>query len=284
MQDYELIDCGDGLKIEKFGQFTLIRPCPQAIWKPKNPELWKNADSQFSKTTGEKGIWKGLKNPDGLKRNKLGSSLPENWEIKNNTKTKWKIEPNEYGNVGVFPEHWTYTKDLLKEFHTGEKTLSLFSYTGTNTVDLVKNNFKVTVVDSSKNAIEGYTYNLGLNSLSREGQRLILEDVNKFLEREIRRKSTYKNIICDSPSFGRGTKGEVFDIEKDFINLIFNCSQLLEKNGKMYLTLHSPRFTLTMLSNFISSVFPNHRVSVSEILNPCQSGIDLPSGYLVKIL
>ncbi len=283
MKNYELLDCGSGRKLERYGDYILIRPCPQAIWMPFNPELWNQADSEFTKE-GEKGTWKGLKNPTGMKRNKLGSGLPDNWTIESKSGISWQIEPNEYGNIGIFTEHWTYVSDMLKDFDKKGKTLNLFSYTGSNSVDLVKNKHRVTVVDSSKNAMDGYTYNLGLNNLSREGQRLIHEDVLKFTAREIRRGNEYDNIVCDSPSFGRGTKGEVFDIDKHLIELLTTCKTLLAKKGKLYFTLHSPRFTATALENIAKQLFDDKTVTVTEILNPCKSGVNLPSGHLIKAI
>ncbi|NJL96388.1 hypothetical protein HC766_00380 [Candidatus Gracilibacteria bacterium] len=283
MKDYQLLDCGNQKKLEKYGKYILIRPCPQAIWQPYSQELWSKAHSEFIKESSEKGQWKALQNPEGLKRNKLGSGIPDNWEIMNDG-TKWRIEPNEYGNIGVFTEHWTYLNEVIQNFSNKGKTLSLFTYTGSNTVDLVKADHKVTVVDSSKNAIDGYTFNLGLNNLSREGQRLILEDVLKFTAREIRRGTLYSNIICDAPSFGRGTKGEVFDIDKNLVELLDTCKQLLTPKGKIFFSLHSPRYTITGLQNLAKQLFPKHQVTIEEILNPCNSGINLPSGHLIKII
>ena len=110
-----------------------------------------------------------------------------------------------------------------------------------------------------------------------------MEDANKFVAREIRRNSQYDGIIMDAPSFGRGTKGEVFNIEDDLLKLLLSCRELLTKRGKMVYTLHSPRFTPAILENLTKSLFPNKTVKVEEILNPCKSGITLPSGFLVKI-
>lgn len=283
MSVYRLLDCGNGEKVEMLGDYKVIRPCPQAIWEPFDESLWEQADARFDRTVGEKGIWKALKNPDGVKRNKLGSGLPESWEMESESSTIWRIRPNDFGNIGVFTEHWRYAPQLPQFFDKNGKILNLFSYTGSNSVDLVKAGFRVTVVDSSSVALDDYTYNLGLNKLSREGQRLILEDVYKFISREIRRNNKYEGIVCDAPSFGRGTKGEVFSIEDDLIKILQSFKQLLTKQGKLILTLHSPRFTPKILEILCSQIFTNKQTEVSEILNPCESGVMLPSGYLVKI-
>jgi 23S rRNA (cytosine1962-C5)-methyltransferase len=283
MKDYRLLDCGNQQKVEIIGGYKMIRPCPQAIWQPFAPALWENPDTIFERSVGEKGIWKAQKNPDGMKRNKLGAGTPDIWEVKSDTGTKWKIEPNEYGNIGVFTEHWQYGPDLANFFDPKGKVLNLFSYTGSSCVDLVKAGFKITVVDSSSAALDTYTHNLGLNHLSRDGQRIILEDCYKFIAREVRREAKYEAIMCDAPSFGRGTKGEVFNIEDDLLKILNSCKALLTKNGKMVLTLHSPRFTPKILEITCSQIFGDKKVEVVEILNPCESGVKLPSGFLVKI-
>jgi 23S rRNA (cytosine1962-C5)-methyltransferase len=283
MTSYRLLDCGNQEKIEKLGDYTVVRPCPQAIWKPFNPKLWESADARFDRTVGEKGIWKALKNPENLKRKHLGSGLPENWEITSQSKLKWRVRPNDFGNIGVFTEHWQYAPTLVNWFDKKGKVLNLFAYTGSNALDLVKAGYKVTVVDSSSVALDDYTYNMGLNQLHREGQRFILEDVYKFLAREVRRKSQYESIICDAPSFGRGTKGEVFAIEEDLIKILEATRDLLTKKGRMVLTLHSPRFTPMILQILVTQIFAKKQVEVNEILNPCESGVQLPSGFLVKI-
>jgi 23S rRNA (cytosine1962-C5)-methyltransferase len=283
MSDYRLLDCGNGQKVEILGEYKVIRPCPQAIWKPFNPKLWEGADSIYSRTTGEKGEWKAQKNPDGAKRNKLGMGIPVSWTIKSPSGLQWQIEPNEFGNVGVFTEHWQYGPDLVSFFNKKGKILNLFSYTGSSCVDLIKAGYKMTVVDSSTSAIDGFTHNLGLNHISRDGQKLVLEDVNKFILREVRRESQYDGIMCDAPSFGRGTKGEVFNIEDQLVKMLETCKSLLSKQGRLVLTLHSPRFTPEILKILCEQIFAKKRVEVSEILNPCESGVNLPSGFLVKV-
>jgi len=278
MSKYRLLDCGDQKKVEIFGDYKLIRPCPQALWEPFDKSLWEDADSFYEKTEGEKGSWKNAKVKD--KRNKTG--IPVEWEVESQDGLKWKIEPNEFGNLGVFTEHWIYAKELT-EFLDKGPVLDLFSYTGSNIMALVKSGFKVTVVDSSRSAMDGFTYNMGLNKFSRQGHKLILEDCIKFISRESRRGRKYQSIIIDAPSFGRGTKGEVFKIQDSLTKLVNSSKSILEPNGKLVLTLHSPRFTPHILRIFMQQLFPNKTVETSEILNICESGAELPSGFLVKV-
>ena len=275
---YKLLDCGNHKKVEIFGDYKLIRPCPQALWTPFDPQCWEGAHSEYLKTEGEKGRWKKV----GAKDKKNSSGIPSNWQIQAQG-LEWKVEPNEFGNLGVFTEHWIYTDWLLNNFNPSSTVLNLFSYTGSSCIALVKNGYKVTVVDSSRAAMDDYVYNLGLNQIDRTGQRLILEDCQKFISKEQRRGKLYDSIMIDAPSFGRGSKKEVFKIEDHLKELLITCKKLLSKKGKLVLTLHSPRFTPQLLDIFVSSIFKGRQVISQEILNPCESGINLPSGFLVKV-
>jgi len=283
MNTYRLLDCGNQQKLEMLGEYKVIRPCPQALWEPLEPSWWEeDVVSEFVRTEGENGQWKARNNPDGLKRKQLGSGLPASWIVQSPDGLEWLVEPNDFGNIGIFTEHWTYAPALADWFRKPGPILNVFTYSGSNCVSLVKEGFRVTAVDSSKSAMDSYTYNLGQNNLSREGQRLVLEDAYKFLAREQRRGSTYPGIMIDAPSFGRGTKGEVFKIEDDLLDLLKTARALLTKDGKLVLTLHSPRFTPAILKIVLEQLFKTKTVTVEEILQHCESGVDLPSGFLVK--
>lgn len=271
---YQLLDCGDKLKLEQFGNYRLIRPCPQAIWPKTAPSMWIDVDAEFVRTGEEKGDWK-WKLP--LDR------IPQNWVVESDNGLKWHIEPNQFGNVGVFVEHWEYATSLATEFAPSGKVLNLFTYSGSNAVYLVKKGFKMTAVDSSRSAMTTYAKNLDLNKLEREGQRMILEDCSKFVLREIRREAKYDAVMIDAPSYGKGTKKEVFNIEDNLIELLQNAARLINSDGKIVLTLHSPRFTPAILKIMCSQMFPLKNVTVEEIMPRCQSDVLLPSGFLVKI-
>jgi len=280
---YQLLDCGGGKKLEKMGKYILVRPAPQAIWEPFDASLWINIDSEFDRITGEKGIWRARNVPDGIKRRVMGTGVDEQWEIENDRGTQFAVEPNQFGNVGVFSEHWTYTDILLKIFDRKKLVLNLFAYTGSSSTDLAKNGYKIVAVDSSKSSMAGYTRNMSLNHVVRAGQKLVLEDCEKFVAREIRRGSTYSSILLDAPSFGRGTKGEVFNIEDDFLKLVLQAKQLLAPKGALVITNHSPRFTPTSLEILMTQVFADKKVMVQEIVQHAVSGARLPGGYLVVV-
>jgi 23S rRNA (cytosine1962-C5)-methyltransferase len=267
---YQLLDCGDYKKVEMLGNYKFIRPCPQACWEPFDKSLWTNPDVEFERLSEEKGVYK------------YHTKVPEEWVMQNEYGLDWEITPNEFGNIGVFTEHWCYAYDLPK-FFSGKKILNLFTYSGSNCVNLVKDDFSITAVDSSKVALSTYTRNMELNNLSRDGQRLILEDCLKFIQREERRGALYDGIMMDAPSYGRGTKGELFKIEDHLKTMLEVCKQILAPKGKMIVTLHSPRFTPAILQILVNQIFEDKTVECTEILNPCKSGVNLPSGFLVKI-
>lgn len=283
LKPYILLDAGNGKKVEMVGEYKMIRPSPQAIWEPFDEKLWENADTEFERTAAEKGVWRVRKIPEGVKRRVLGMGVPENWEIINEKGTVFNIEPNQFGNIGVFTEHWSYTDTLLKLFDKKKPVLNLFTYTGSNCMDLAKHGYKIVAVDSSKSSLNGYTNNLQENSVNRQGHKIVLEDCEKFVLREIRRNNKYSSIMVDAPSFGRGTKGEVFNIEDDFVKLIKNVAKLLDKDGKVIITNHSPRFTPKSLEITIAQIFKNKKVTVQEIVQKATSGAELPSGYLVVV-
>ncbi|MEM1312016.1 MAG: class I SAM-dependent methyltransferase [Patescibacteria group bacterium] len=273
IQNYKLLDCGNQKKVEILGEYKVIRPCPQAIWKPFATNLWQYVDAEFVRENSEKGVWR------QISKNKMKS----NWLLKSPSELCWNITPNEFGNIGIFTEHWKYSTELISQLDQTQKVLSLFSYAGSNVMNLIKQGFKVTAVDSSKNAMEMYTSNIELNGLSRDGQRLILEDVYKFLAREIRREAKYGCIFLDAPSYGRGTKGEIFKIEEDLVKLLESAKQLITNDGYIVITLHSPRFTPIILEVLCKQIFEDKSVEVSEIIQMCESGAKLPSGFLVKV-
>ena len=278
LQKYELIDCGEGEKLEAFGDYKIIRPAPQALWAKRDKTLWKKPDGRFNRGNTEKGAWV-FYNPELEKMT--------TWQTRSSDDLIWNIVPNDYGNVGVFVEHWLYTPTILKFLDSNnlkaESILDLFCYSGSNAISLVKAGHKVTAVDSSRSALELYTKNLEANQLSRDGQRLIFEDCLKFVNRETRRNAKYKVILADAPSYGRGTKGEVFNIEDDFVKLLTALKEILADKGRLFFTLHSPRYTTTALKNISSTIFVDCNITVEELIVESRTKIGLPSGHLMVI-
>ena len=187
MQDYELIDSGEGQKLERFGKVILERPCAQALWQKASPKAWEQADASFSREH-QKG-WS------------LHRSVPESWEIEHKN-LKFQIERTSFGHVGLFPEHsllWDWLEKELKKCSDPE-ILNLFGYTGATTLFLAQHGAQVCHLDASKKVVEKAKDNARLNKMDNAPIRWIVDDVFKFLKREVKRGRKYDGIIL-GPSF-----------------------------------------------------------------------------------
>jgi 23S rRNA (cytosine1962-C5)-methyltransferase len=222
--DYELIDSGDGDKLEKIGGYIIIRPDPRIIWMKKAPpETWQNADAVFARTGATQGNWNIKKQP------------PIPWIISYH-KLKFTLRPTEFKHIGLFPEqatNWNWIKNQINGKPL--KVLNLFAYTGGATLAALSAGAEVTHVDSVKSAIDWANDNLKASNLDSKPVRWIIDDASKFVEREIKRGSKYDGIIMDPPRFGRGSKGEVWKIEKDLPKLLETVKNILSDKPKFIL-------------------------------------------------
>ncbi|MDQ3008751.1 MAG: class I SAM-dependent methyltransferase [bacterium] len=221
--EYELLDSGDGEKLERYGQVTIARPDPQIIWRKKLPAAtWKAADATFQRTTADKGIWK-----------TQGKELGE-WPVKWQELT-FMARLSPFKHTGIFPEqaaHWDWMRKLLQASPTtatGEqrKVLNLFAYTGGASIVCSRAGAKVTHVDASRASIGWAKANQAASGLPSDGIRWILDDVMKFVSREARRGSKYDAIIMDPPVYGHGPTGETWDFKTSFPELLQLCQQIL---------------------------------------------------------
>ena len=216
-KEYELLDSGDGKKLERYGEFLLSRPDPEALWKRNlNDKEWKGADLEF--------IRNGAKNKWIIK-----NGIPNNWDISYGD-LKFSIKPTSFKHIGLFPEqltNWEWMKELIKKRSEPISVLNLFAYTGGATLACAKAGAEVCHVDGSKNAVEWARTNAELSGLKDAPIRWIIEDVTLFLKREIKRGRKYDAIIMDPPAFGHGPKDELWKIEEDFLNLMNLCGQVL---------------------------------------------------------
>jgi len=202
-KDYELLDSGNGWKLERFGDYTFVRPEHQAVWSPAYDErIWNDADAQFIVTQEESGgHWK------------IRTLLPESW-LMNYQGLSMKVRPSNSRHLGVFPEqaaHWDWIDAQIKKAGRGVNVLNLFGYTGIASLSAARAGAKVTHVDASKKAISQARENQLLSHLESAPIRWIMDDVVKFVRREVRRGVEYTGIILDPPKFGRGPKGEVWE-------------------------------------------------------------------------
>ena len=284
MQPYQLLDSGDGRKLERVGEYTIIRPAPQALWAPFTPDVWSEAQSEFVKEKGEKGVWRPRNLPEDVKKKDAGKGVPDAWNVASPSGIRYYIEPNEYGNIGIFPEHWIYSAELPDILPKNAQVLNVFTYTGSSALDLVKAGARVTAVDSAKTAMNTYVNNLEANKFGRQGSRLVLEDATKFLQREIRRESQYDCVMIDAPSYGRGTKNEVFDLEKELVKLLRAAKSLCRADGTIIITLHSPRYTQAALEQTVRQLFAHRQdILVQELKLEAENGSYLTSGTLIQI-
>jgi 23S rRNA (cytosine1962-C5)-methyltransferase len=225
-KDYELLDSGNGEKLERYGQYILRRPDPEALWEKKNSSvLWDNADLQFVRNNNKtKWISK--------------EGVSKNWNIEFGG-LNFSIRPTSFKHTGLFPEqlpNWVWTEKIIKNYQLRIKNekqdkkisvLNLFGYTGGATIACAKAGAEVCHVDGSKTAVEWARVNAELSGLKDAPIRWIVDDVLMFLKREIKRGRKYDAIIMDPPSFGHGPKDELWKIEEHFLQLMKLCKEIL---------------------------------------------------------
>ena len=223
-EDYELIDSGSGQKLERFGKFFFVRPEAQALFSKDNKiKHWANNDGVFLSSGGDEGgKWK------------LRKTLPEKWEIRYDG-LLFKASPTPFRHLGFFPEqavHWRWCEKLInkKTFSRKPKILNLFGYSGIASLHAAKLGAEVTHVDASKKAINMAFENRDLSKLNNAPIRFIIDDALSFAKREVRREIKYDGIILDPPKYGRGPKGEKWDIDTDLPLLLNEVRKLLSKD------------------------------------------------------
>ena len=225
-KDYEILDMADGEKLERWGNIILIRPDPQIIWKEKSfPEKWKNANAKYNRSNTGGGNWNFIK------------PLPKSWQIKYKDLT-FNIKPMGFKHTGIFPEqavNWDWMMNKIKDSARDIKVLNLFAYTGGASVACLKAGASVCHVDSSKGMCEWAKENVASSGLRDKPIRFLVDDVVKFVNREIRRGNKYDAIIMDPPSYGRGTNGEVWKFEDNIADLVKLCMNVLSDRPLFFL-------------------------------------------------
>ena len=237
-KDYELIDSGNGEKLERFGKFTLIRPEPQAIWtKVLDEQEWKRlADNRFDREQKDKFRFSDDVNGGWSK----GTKMPEHWNIDyqyNDLKISLRLALTSFGHVGLFPEqgnNWNFIFDTISSWQMQRpRVLNLFAYTGAASVVAKAAGADVTHVDASRPGLNWANHNMQLNDL--KDIRWVYEDALKFVKREAKRGNTYNGIIMDPPPYGRGPDGEKWTLQEKLNELIQLASQLLEKQNSFFI-------------------------------------------------
>ncbi len=226
--DYALLDSGEGKRLERFGKYTLVRPDPQAIWKPHLSKAdWEKVDAFFQRTSQDRGIWQ------------KNTSLPETITLqyqnisKASLRVKFDIKLTSFKHTGVFPEqavHWKWIQEKIDNQSSTLNILNLFGYTGIASLVAAAAGAKVTHVDASRPTIGWARENQTLSGLQEKPIRWILDDALKFVQREVKRGVKYDGIIMDPPIYGHGPAGEVWDFASSFPKLMEACFQVLSDN------------------------------------------------------
>lgn len=225
-QDYELMDTGDGERLERWGRFVLRRPDPQVIWPASlGQKTWNEIHGHYSRSSSGGGRWDFLK------------ELPERWSISYHS-LKFYVRPTGFKHTGLFPEqavNWDWLAKLIKTRNSPVRVLNLFSYTGGATLAAASAGAEVCHVDAAKGMVTWARENATLSALAERPIRWIVDDTVKFVNREKRRGRLYHGIIMDPPSFGRGPNGEIWKIEDELYGLTKLCSELLAENPLFFL-------------------------------------------------
>lgn len=270
--DYELLDSGNGRKLERFGSVILARPCAQAVWEPRRPELWDAASASFDRTDGLN--WHGREH------------LPEEWVV-NVRGVRMRLSTTDFGHLGIFPETldlWEWIAARIKaarmERDSAPHFLNLFAYSGGATLAAALAGAQCCHLDASKGMVEWARGNAALNGLEDSGTRFIVDDVGAFLKREVRRGRKYDCVLLDPPSFGRGKRGELFKVEKNVQETLELVRQVMSDTPLfVILTSHTPGFSPIVLSNLLEQTFGQGILSCGEMLLRGGEGVlDLPSG------
>lgn len=272
--DYKILDMADGQKLERWGDVILARPDPQIIWKEKTyPEKWKNINATYHRSKTGGGTWEYKK------------KMPNQWQIKYKELT-FNIKPMGFKHTGLFPEqavNWDWMMDKIKKANRDIKVLNLFAYTGGATVACAAAGASVCHVDSSKGMVTWAKENIASSGLAERPVRYIVDDVVKFVNREIRRGNKYDAVIMDPPSYGRGANGEVWQFEDNIYDLVDLCTKVLSDKPLFFLiNSYTTGISSKVLKNILNlTVSKNYKgkVSSGEVGLPMEnSNLVLPCG------
>ncbi|MCP4178807.1 MAG: SAM-dependent methyltransferase [bacterium] len=273
--DYKILDSGNLQKLEQVGLYTLIRPALNAFWpRSLSDTHWNKADALYQRNSSGSGKWSWF------------NKLPNTWNIIYGG-IKFIVKPTDFGHLGFFPEqkdNWDWLRSTISN-NKGSKTLNLFAYSGGSSLAMAEAGANVCHVDAAKGMVDWAKNNLANNTYIKNGIRWIVDDVNKFMFKEIRRKNYYSGIVLDPPSFGRGPRGQLWKIENDLISLLENCKNVLDKNPQfLLLTMHSHGFSENSLSRILKSVFPkNNKISTGEMTVIEDTGNKITAGLYARL-
>ena len=272
-----MLDSGGFQKLERFGDIVLARPCAQAPWQQARPGAWRTATATFSREGGNR--WQGRE------------KLPATWVVEVDG-IKFQLSSTDFGHLGIFPEQrdqWQRIAQDCAAFRArhgrAARVLNLFAYSGGSTLAAARAGAEVCHVDASRGMLEWARKNAALNALQDKPVRWIVDDVTKFLEREVRRGQRYDLLILDPPSYGRGAKGEVFKIESDLPNLLSLLARLhSDEPLGVLISCHTPELTPIALHHLLRQAFgKNGAIEQGEMLLRGEAdALPVPSGSFCR--
>ncbi len=280
-QDYELLDSGDGEKLERYGTYVIRRPDPQILWQRSLPDSqWRLAHASFMRTSGDKGDWR------------VTGKLPESWEV------RWQdltlhVRLSPFKHTGIFPEqsaHWQWIRDILAADHTRRpefqlNILNLFAYTGGASIVCAAAGAKITHVDASRSSIGWAKQNQLASGLDERSIRWILDDVLKFVRREAARGVQYDGIIMDPPVYGHGPAGERWEFKESLPQLLEVCQKILSPAPLFFIiNAYAVSTSAVTLGNLVEDLFNAHQGSteMGELALQQQNGRMISTGIFAR--
>jgi 23S rRNA (cytosine1962-C5)-methyltransferase len=271
--DYELLDCGSGEKLERWGKYTLVRPDPQAIWQTERTHRgWQKPDARYARSSSGGGAWE-------------TKHIPERWTV-NYGALSFNIKPMNFKHTGLFPEqaaNWDFSAAQIKSAGRHIRVLNLFAYTGAATVACAAAGAEVCHVDAAKGMVAWARENAKSSGLEGAPIRWIIDDCAKFVEREIRRGRKYDAVIMDPPSYGRGPSGEIWKLEESLWPFVELVAGVLSDEPLFFLinsytTGLAPSVLTYILESILTKHHGGHTESAELGLNVTESGLALPCG------
>ena len=271
-KDYKILGTGDGLKLERWKDITLLRPDPQAIWRATVDYSRYDCHARYERDRAGGGRWI------------VNKPMPEEWTVEWRD-CKFAVKPTGFKHTGLFPEqavNWARLSDTVATYADKGKTvkiLNLFAYTGASTAVLAKRGAHVTHVDAAKGMVDRAVNNCRLNGVPQENTRFIIDDCKKFVTREIKRGKKYDAVIMDPPSYGRGAGGEIWKMEDDIFDLVKLTVQVLDAPKFFLINSYTTGLQPQTISNILSLAMPCGTVEGYEVCLPTErSGVALPCG------
>lgn len=258
---YQLLDSGNGMRLEQFGSQVVIRPDASCIWQPALSErIWQQVTLECSKKArGSSFEWQ------------ASEGTPNEWampcSLNDRQDVSLLLRIGQSKNIGIFPEqaaHWAWMTQKIRATNTPPKVLNLFAYTGAASIHAAAAGASVTHVDAASSAVSWAKKNAERNAIT--SIRWIIEDCNTFAAREVRRKSSYDGIILDPPAFGHDHKGNIVEFENSIIELLENCAKLMSKKPLFFIMNgYGMNYSAIVLKNIVEDIFPDQKLEYGEL-------------------